>query len=346
LEYSDYPCMSGNTVPGETEPGTSGRRPTAAVVIPCWNAQEWIARAVQSALDQDYGDLEIIVVDDGSTDGSLDIIRSFGDRIRWLATPNRGGCAARNSGSRIAKADYLCFLDADDYLAPAHIRDMAAQTADTPDLVIAKQRLEMSQGRLLTRTLPFRPDYTPSDYARCWLAGDNAQTASILWRRAFLERIGGWNETMPRLQDIELAVRAFLANPQIRLSPSSGAVFFQHDGARRVSQQHSRTVQEVSHSYLADLSQQLASQPADVRYALGIRCYRLAGDAYRNGVMDIGDAHLRLARACGVTGHIGSARHRILAALFGYRGQVRIVKHVKSVITILRRTVKNLTMQG
>src|SRR5262245_12624798 len=91
-----------------------------AVIIPCWNAEKYMSRAIQSALDQDYPSLEIIAVDDGSTDNSLEIIRSFGERIRWQTGSNRGACAARNSGLAIANSTYVMFLDADDELGPAY----------------------------------------------------------------------------------------------------------------------------------------------------------------------------------------------------------------------------------
>jgi len=92
--------------------------PDLSVVIPCYNAEKWIARAIESVLVQDGPNLEIMVVDDGSTDGSLEIITSFGDRIRWVSGGNHGASAARNRGLSLSASDYVLFLDADDYLVP------------------------------------------------------------------------------------------------------------------------------------------------------------------------------------------------------------------------------------
>ena len=89
--------------------------PSAAVVIPCWNAENFVAGAIQSALDQHYPSLEIIAIDDGSTDGSLDIIRSFAG-VGWETGPNRGACIARNRGLALTAAEYVLVLDADDYI--------------------------------------------------------------------------------------------------------------------------------------------------------------------------------------------------------------------------------------
>ena len=92
--------------------------PRVSVIIPCHNDEDWVSKAVGSCLSQTHEPLEIIVVDDGSTDSSRDILRSYGDQIRLLCGPNRGGSHARNRGFRLSCGDYIQFLDADDYLLP------------------------------------------------------------------------------------------------------------------------------------------------------------------------------------------------------------------------------------
>ncbi len=102
-------------------------QPLVSIIIPCYNSERWVAEAVQSALDQTYPHIEVIVIDDGSTDGSVEVLKSFGDCIYWETGPNRGACAARNRGTELAKGEYLQFLDADDFLL-----------ADSVDLLMAK----------------------------------------------------------------------------------------------------------------------------------------------------------------------------------------------------------------
>lgn len=92
-----------------------------SIIIPCYNAERWVAEAIQSCLDQTYSPIEIIVIDDGSTDKSLEVIKSFGHKIRWETGPNQGGNVARNRGLELAKAEWLQYLDADDYLLPDKI---------------------------------------------------------------------------------------------------------------------------------------------------------------------------------------------------------------------------------
>ncbi|NEO92714.1 MAG: glycosyltransferase family 2 protein, partial [Moorea sp. SIO3G5] len=84
-----------------------------SIIIPCYNNQAFIKQAIESALNQTYPYTEIIVIDDGSTDGSLEIIRSFENSIKWETGSNQGAPAARNRGLELAKGEYIKFLDAD-----------------------------------------------------------------------------------------------------------------------------------------------------------------------------------------------------------------------------------------
>jgi len=93
-----------------------------SVIIPCFNAEKFIAETIQSTLDQTYPNIEIIVVDDGSTDNSFKIASSFSDVI-VLSQNNAGVASARNNGFNHSKGSYVCFLDADDWLYPTTIYD-------------------------------------------------------------------------------------------------------------------------------------------------------------------------------------------------------------------------------
>src|SRR5690242_7347043 len=94
---------------------------TVSAVIPCYNAERWIGEAIQSCLNQTYSPIEVVVIDDGSTDHSLAVIKSFGHKIKWETGPNRGGNHARNRGFTLSVGKYVQFLDADDYLLPQKI---------------------------------------------------------------------------------------------------------------------------------------------------------------------------------------------------------------------------------
>ena len=93
--------------------------PRVSIIIPCYNSAAWLAETLASALAQTWTDREIIVIDDGSTDNSAAVARSFTARgVQLVTQANAGAAAARNAGLRLARGDYIQFLDADDLLAP------------------------------------------------------------------------------------------------------------------------------------------------------------------------------------------------------------------------------------
>src|SRR5512132_248706 len=97
-------------------------KPLVSVIVPAYNAGSTIAEAVESALAQTYRPLEVVVVDDGSTDDTAEVVAErFEDRVHIISAPHRGRGAARNTGLATARGAYIQFLDADDVLAPAKI---------------------------------------------------------------------------------------------------------------------------------------------------------------------------------------------------------------------------------
>ena len=111
--------------------------PRCSIIIPCYNAERWLDQAIRSCLAQTARDLEVIVVDDGSTDGSPDIAAAYvasDARVIAIQEPNRGVGAARNAGLAIAKGDYVNFLDADDLLAPEKLAVQGAVLDENPEI--------------------------------------------------------------------------------------------------------------------------------------------------------------------------------------------------------------------
>ena len=104
-----------------------------SILIPVYNAEGFVAEAIQSALDQTWPAKEIIAVDDGSTDRSLEILKSFGLRIRVIEQENRGASAARNRALSEAQGEFIQYLDADDFLAADKIEiQMNRLLAESP----------------------------------------------------------------------------------------------------------------------------------------------------------------------------------------------------------------------
>jgi glycosyltransferase involved in cell wall biosynthesis len=108
-----------------------------SAVIPVYNGVATIAEAIDSALTQSYSDLEVIVVNDGSTDGTAEVLHRYGDRIRVIDRSNGGIAAARNTAAMVSESEYLAFLDCDDIWAPAMIERTVAALDANPECVLA-----------------------------------------------------------------------------------------------------------------------------------------------------------------------------------------------------------------
>jgi GT2 family glycosyltransferase len=114
----------------------NGPAPTVSVVIPTYNRRDVVRRAIESALAQTYPPIEIIVIDDGSTDDTQAVLADYGARIRLIRQPNAGVCAARNRGIDAAGGDFVAFLDSDDAWEPWKIASQMAAFAAEPSLVV------------------------------------------------------------------------------------------------------------------------------------------------------------------------------------------------------------------
>lgn len=107
-----------------------------SIVVPAYNCEATIADAVNSCLAQTYGDVEVIVVDDGSTDGTAQVLEQFGGRIRVLRQSNAGLAAARNAGSRAATGQFVAWMDADDLATPERLRVQVGVLASRPAIAL------------------------------------------------------------------------------------------------------------------------------------------------------------------------------------------------------------------
>lgn len=198
-----------------------------SILIPCFNAERWVAQAIESTLAQTWPEREVIVVDDGSTDGSLKEIQKFAGRIRWEAGPNRGGNAARNRLLELARGKWLQYLDADDYLLPDKVANQMRFLALQPktDVVFGPLTLENWTENEVRREVARIPE--PHDpwvlLARWYLP----QTGSPLWRKQAILDAGGWKPDQPCCQEHELYLRLLKAAKRFAYCPANGAVYRQ-----------------------------------------------------------------------------------------------------------------------
>jgi len=207
--------------------------PLVSIIIPCFNAEEYVAESIQSALDQTHPDCEVIVIDDGSTDRSLDVIQSFGDKIRWETGPNRGGCAARNRGIALASGEWIQFLDADDVLTPECVASKLGPAAGSTDYVCSQVGyLNLQQPEEASPIWHF-PEYGTREL----LFSGSPQTAAPLHRKSELLDIGGFTEGLTCCQELDLHLRmhARTGRKFIAIAPVGVRVRIRKDSLSRES---------------------------------------------------------------------------------------------------------------
>jgi glycosyltransferase involved in cell wall biosynthesis len=201
--------------------------PLVSILIPCYNAGPWIAQCIQSALDQTYANKEIVVIDDGSSDNSLEIIQSFGDRIRVETGPNRGAQLARNRLLKLCTGDWLNFLDADDYLLPSKVAKQIECAQQRQDVdVVYSPMLDLypsdhDDGDHLYATYPFVDEDLYANFFRWAYFSPTA----LLFRRSVIVEAGGWNEMEPACHEHELVLRLILAEKRFAFMPERLSVY-------------------------------------------------------------------------------------------------------------------------
>ncbi len=187
---------------------THSNTPQVTVFIPVYNREQYIGEAIESILAQTFSDFEILLVDDGSTDSSVDKIRSFSDpRIRLVRNEeNLGIPKTRNKGIEHARGQYMAMLDSDDRSYPERLEKQVAFLESHPDhaQVGSWCRMMDAQGNVLTKIK--RQPASPDDIHAQFLFRCAMSNRSIMARTAILKEYGYRND-FPRCQDYELHVR-------------------------------------------------------------------------------------------------------------------------------------------
>jgi glycosyltransferase involved in cell wall biosynthesis len=187
-------------------------KPSVTVIIPAFNAAQFLSQAVDSLIEQNYPKLEIIIIDENSTDNPAPLIQSFGPHVRYLRQACGSPAAARNVGLRSSQTDFVGFLDADDLWTADRLNSQIAFHLQHPEL-------DYSHGYMrkiyLESHLLSRPHYDRDDAAHL-----DPNPGTLLFRRQALTQLGGFDQSLRYGEDIDLWLRA-------RASGMTGAVFEQ-----------------------------------------------------------------------------------------------------------------------
>ena len=195
--------------------------PLVSIVIPCYNRENYVSDAINSAIRQSYPNVEIIVVDDGSTDSSVAVLRQFGDKINLIEQKNSGVNAARNMGFKASKGEFIIFLDSDDWLSDDIVEKHIEATKKWPlvSIYCADSVFIDASGKEdeLTRcNWPDEPDCPLS----LFLLIPPPFPACELYRSSVVKDHNGYDEAMRAFADSDLRLRIML----------SGATFVRTEG--------------------------------------------------------------------------------------------------------------------
>lgn len=194
--------------------------PSVSVIIPCRNGAAWLGDAIESCLGQTWQDLDVIVIDNGSTDASLAVAQRYqSPSVTVLECGRRGASAARNAGLEKARGDFIQFLDADDVLDRDKIRIQMERLARGPASSLASgawARFRHSPSEATFSPEPVWRDFSPPEFLiASWLGGGMMPNFAWLAPRVVIDKAGPWNESLSLNDDGEFFCRVALASTGI-----------------------------------------------------------------------------------------------------------------------------------
>jgi glycosyltransferase involved in cell wall biosynthesis len=200
------------------EKATEPKAPTVTALIPTYNRAHYVVQAVDSVLGQSRPVDEIIVVDDGSTDNTAEVLGRYGSRIRYIWRENGEAAAARNLGIREAKGDYIALLDSDDLWKPDKMKLQMKLLAEHPgiDFLFSdysnfsdeadNEAPEIKNQEIHDYLAANAPNLT--EIFDCLLVENVIPTSTVVFRKSCLERTGYFDEGLPPVEDFDLWLRA------------------------------------------------------------------------------------------------------------------------------------------
>ncbi len=192
-------------------------QPLVSAIIPTFNRAAWVDEAIESVLAQDYPHIELIVVDDGSTDTTPRIVQSYQAAVTFIRQPRRGVSAARNHGVAASQGELIAFLDSDDLWLPDKIATQVALFQQRPELQAC-----YTDEIWIRRGVRVNPKHIHRKYSgwifqqslpRCTIS-----PSSIMLRRSLWDRLGGFDERLPACEDYDLWLRLTSSTPVYLIS--------------------------------------------------------------------------------------------------------------------------------
>jgi glycosyltransferase involved in cell wall biosynthesis len=207
------PCSTTRRRMRSTEAAAASGAPAVSVVIPTYQRRDYVRRAVASVLAQTYEDFELIVVDDGSTDGTELALAGLDERLRYHWQENSGAAAARNTGLRLARGQIVAFLDSDNTWLENHLSVVTQVLTRHPEALLVSTCPDFALAGNASVEAAEVVDVLP----RLLLGNPVGYTSCIAVRREALRSVGGFDERLPVWEDSDLWLRVSMRGPFVML---------------------------------------------------------------------------------------------------------------------------------
>ena len=241
-----------------------------SVIIPAYNGDRYIAEAIDSVLEQTYeGESEIIIVDDGSTDNTAQIVEEYGDHVNYLSQKNQGVAASRNLGLAAARGKYIAFLDQDDVFLPHKLASGVALFDRDPDLGMIDSGWQIVDERGMVKAA-IQPWQQIPDLSRANLVvWKPVFLGAMLFRRFWLERLRGFDTSLEQTPDVDLVLRLAAIGCRAAWVEATTVKYRQHDAnASKNTLLQTQELNQITAKFFArqDLSPEVKALEARSRY--------------------------------------------------------------------------------
>ncbi|WP_263143608.1 glycosyltransferase [Pseudomonas sp. RIT-PI-AD] len=257
-------------------------QPRVTLVVPVYNGADFVVQTLEALLAQTYANLQVIVIDDGSTDDSAAVLAPYGDRVTLLRRENRGQAATLNQGWEMAEGSLLGYLSADDTLEPHAVARLVETFERQPAAVMVYPDYWLfdAEGQLLKKI-----EAPPFVYAEVVLEGACPVGPGALFRRELLQRVGGWDARLRQIPDWEFLLRVGLCGEVLHCAEPL-ASFRVHEGSQTFAA--SNEARSGEYAYALDKYFRRDDVPAAIRQRRHL--------ALANGNVLMARLHLRAGR--------------------------------------------------
>jgi len=316
-----------------------------SIIIPCYNSEDWIAETIQSCLSQTYNKpIEIIVINDGSTDNSLQQIEKYKNYIVLESGPNQGSCHARNKGIKLSTGYYIMFLDSDDVILPTTIEALV-NALDNMENKIAVcpwyHYIKDGERWVIAKREDKKSNFSMLDDIRRDLRGDGFPIHAALWPRVVVESVGEWDQTTVPNDDGDFRMRALLQGSHIIRIQQGGAYYRVHS-TKSLSNNTALNAFKGRLRTLNKITESMISQDILRKYQLDLAkaYHNLARTAFEM-YPEIGRESLRESRKLGGYRAInGSRLHILLCYIFGLERKTKLAIFLETLGVARKRRIQ------